>query len=456
MNLKGKNVLVVGLGKTGEALCRFLLQKGAHVKVSEQKNKDQLSSKIKEWTSQTLEVETGGHEPKSFLEADLILPSPGVPFIPVLREAQEKGIPVLSEVELAYRFLKGRMVGITGSNGKSTTATLIHNIFTNAGLPSILAGNIGTPLIDMVEKSRDNYIYVTELSSFQLHFTQQLRAFISVFLNVSADHLDWHLDFTHYVEAKKKLFYHLKENDAAVLNMDDPLVGSLRNQIKSSVWGFSRTGRTNPGSYLSNSWILFSQDDEEKKVMKSSEIPLPGPHNQENILAAVGVSCVLGIPISIIRNSVKNFKGLKHRLEKVAAIGGVKFYNDSKATNIQATLQSLHSFDNDIILILGGRDKGGDFKRLKKPIQEKVRKIVLIGEAQNKIEQALKGAAPLIKVSSLYEAVRQGYKSAKPGNVVLLAPACTSFDMFQNFEHRGEIFEKEVKSMAQKFSHKER
>lgn len=456
MNLKGKNVLVVGLGKTGESLCRFLLNKGARVKVSEQKHKNQISSKIKKWSRQGIKIETDGHDPRSFLEADLIVPSPGVPLIPALSQAQEKGIPVLSEVDVAYRFLRGRLVGITGSNGKSTTATLVNTILTQGGIQSFLAGNIGTPLIDLVEKSQDHHVYVTELSSFQLHFIQRLRAFVSVFLNVTPDHLDWHSDFNHYLEAKKKLFLNLEENDTAVLNKDDPRVWSLRDQIKSRVWGFSRKTRVHPGGYLSDGWIFFSHNKEEKKVMKSSEIPLPGNHNQENILAAALVAFSLDIPAPVIRNSVVGFRGLEHRLEKVTTIDGVDFYNDSKATNIQAAIQSIYSFDGKIILILGGRDKGGDFKLLKKPIEEKVKLIIVMGEAQNKIEQSLKRTAPLIKVSNLQEAVNQGHEDSQPGDVVLLAPACTSFDMFQNFEQRGEIFKKEVTSLSQNRAHKKR
>jgi len=443
MNLEGKKVLVVGLGKTGEALCSFLLSQGTRVKVSEKKTTEDLGQKIHFWSQKGVLVEAGRHDKKSFLEADLIIPSPGVSPLPELKEAKKHGVKILSEVELAYRFLKGEIVGITGSNGKSTTAALTHKILKEGGLDSYLAGNIGIPLINFVAGSREDHIYVTELSSFQLEYIEQFRASVSVFLNISPDHLDWHNSFDDYYEAKKKLITLQKEGDIAILNQDDPLVWASIKGVQPQVYSFSQKSKISRGCYLQGGWIFLSEKKDER-LMHVSEIPLLGVHNQENVMAASLVGSIFGIPLTRIKKSIKSFKGLEHRLEKVLTLKGVDFYNDSKATNVDSTLKSIQSFNKKIVLILGGRDKQGDFTKLRTPIKKKVKKIILIGEAKEKIEHVLKGSVPMEKGSSLGDAVRIGYSTAQPGEVVLLAPACTSFDMFRNFEERGEVFKKEV------------
>jgi len=443
MNLEGKKVLVVGLGKTGEALCFFLLQHGARVKVSEKKKPNELGQKIPFWEKKGIIVEAGKHNQRSFIEADLIIPSPGVPWSPELEAAKNRGVKIISEVELAYRFLKGKIVGITGSNGKSTTATLTQKILEEGGLQAYLAGNIGTPLINFAENSKDNHIYVTELSSFQLKYIEQFRASISVFLNISPDHLDWHSSFADYYEAKKKLIFSQRENDIVILNRDDPLVWALKDEGQHKVFAFSRKRKVSKGCFLQGDWIILS-DTKKEKLIKTSAIPLLGIHNQENIMASAVVGNILGIPLSKIKGPIQTFQGLEHRLEKVVTVNGVDFFNDSKATNVDSVSKSIQSFDRNIILILGGRNKGGDFKKLRKPVKEKVKKIILLGEAKEKIRTDLKDTAPMETASSLKEAVGYGYAEAKPGEVVLLAPACTSFDMFHNFEERGEVFKREV------------
>jgi UDP-N-acetylmuramoylalanine--D-glutamate ligase len=446
MNLEGKRVLVVGLGITGEALCSFLLYHGAQVKVSEKKMPEEMGQKISSWEQKGVTVEAGKHDKKSFTEADLIVPSPGVPWIPELEAARASGVKIISEIELAYKFLKGKIVGITGSNGKSTTATLTQKILEEGGLKTYLAGNIGTPLISFVDNSQDDHIYVTEISSFQLEHIEEFRVSISVLLNIYPDHLDWHPSFADYYEAKKKLIISQRENDIAILNRDDPLVWALKEEGKFQVYSFSRNGKVSPGCFLNGDWIVLSNKEEEK-LIRTSVIPLLGIHNQENIMASALVGHILGIPPSAIKEPIKSFRGLEHRLEKVTSIRGVDFYNDSKATNIDAASKSMQSFDRSIILILGGRDKGGDFKKLRKPVKKSVKRIILLGEAKEKIKTALEGIVPMEAVPSIEEAVRLGYSQAKPSDVVLLAPACTSFDMFQNFEERGEVFKREVLSL---------
>jgi UDP-N-acetylmuramoylalanine--D-glutamate ligase len=443
MNLAHKKVLIVGFGKTGEALARFLVAQGCHVKVSEKKKEDELGKKVQSWKEQGVQFETGGHSLPSFLEADLIVPSPGVPPIPELEVAKGEGIPILSEVELAFQYLKGKIVGVTGSNGKSTTVALAHKILKEAGLRAYPAGNIGTPIISFVPKDNKDKIYVTEISSFQLEYTQKFKVPISAFLNISVNHLDWHASFDEYYETKKKLILYQHDEDAAILNRDDPLVWSLAKEAQSQVFGFSRRRAVSRGTFLQDGWIVLRNKDE-KKLMPVSEIHLPGVHNQENVMAAALVGHLFDVSISRMRQSIKTFRGLEHRLEKVLTFRGVDFINDSKATTVDAALKALQSFDKKAILILGGRDKGDDFTRLRKAVSEKVLKVILIGEAMEKIKKSLKDTVPMESASSMREAVSLGYEASKPGEIILLAPACTSFDWFKNFEHRGHIFKKEV------------
>jgi UDP-N-acetylmuramoylalanine--D-glutamate ligase len=451
MNLEGKKVLVVGLGRTGEAVCEFLLQEKAKVKISEKRRENQISEKIKRWTERGVSIESGGHRRSSFLEADLIVPSPGVPPIAEVKEALHQGVEVISEIELAFRYLKGKIIGITGTNGKSTTATLAHQILTKGGIKSFLAGNIGTPLIGFAAASQDDHVYVTELSSFQLEYINTFRAAISVILNVTPDHLDWHQSFEDYFAAKKRLVKLQTDQEKAVLNRDDPLVWALNNGLEPSVIGFSRKVSISPGCFIDNDWIVCAID-KPKKVMSVEGIPLFGVHNLENVMAAACIGRLWNVPTAIIKNCVAHFKGLEHRLEKVTVLRGVAFYNDSKATNVGATLKSIQSFDQKVVLILGGRDKGGDFEMLREPASRGVKEIILLGEASAKIAKALRNGVPMKAASSVKEAVELGFAAASPGEIVLLAPACTSFDMFADFEERGRVFKREVLAMKERIA----
>ncbi|MFQ6081729.1 MAG: UDP-N-acetylmuramoyl-L-alanine--D-glutamate ligase [Candidatus Aminicenantia bacterium] len=443
MEIKGKKILVVGLGRTGEAVAQFLVSREAKVKISELKTKEELGDKVYFWQQKGVEIEYGGHREESFLESDLIVVSPGVSLLPEIKKAINKGIEVISEIELAFRFLKGKIVGITGSNGKSTTTTLVHKILNEAGLKSHLAGNIGFSLISFVDSSSEEDIYATEISSFQLKYIDQFKVNVSVILNITPDHLDWHPSFEDYYQTKKRLILTQNAEDYAILNADDPLTWSFRKEVTSQIFPFSRTKRLNRGSYIKDNKIIIT-NHKEQELIKVTQIPLVGVHNQENIMASALVAHLFNVPVSKIRESILNFKGLEHRMEKVTTINGVEFYNDSKATNVDATLKSLQSFDQDIILILGGRDKHGDFTKLREIVRQRVKRIILIGEAKEKIRRALERAVPLQAASSLKEAVILGFSSAQRGDIVLLAPACASFDMFENFEHRGRVFKEEV------------
>jgi UDP-N-acetylmuramoylalanine--D-glutamate ligase len=367
-----------------------------------------------------------------------------VPPLPALIEARERGIAVWSEVELAGRYLKGRVVGITGSNGKSTVTSLTHRILKGAGLPSFLAGNIGSPLIGFVGASREDHIYVTELSSFQLAFTHTFRPEVAVFLNVSPDHLDWHAGFEDYFAAKQKILAGMRQGDTAVLNRDDPLVWGLKDSGPFRTLGFSLQSPVTPGCYAAQGKIMLADGPRAEELLSVDDIPLLGRHNQENVMAAALAAHALGVSLLRLKSGIRGFEALEHRLEKVIDLGGVEFFNDSKATNVDATLKSLESFSRPIILILGGRDKGGNFEMLREPVRSRTKGVVILGEAAPLIFSALKGTVPMTRVETMRDAVREAHSTAEPGDVVLLAPACTSFDMFSSFEHRGQMFKQEV------------
>ena len=447
MELRDKNVLIVGFERTGEALCRFLLDRGARIRVTEKKATEAFGDKVRTWTERGVLFETGGHRPESFLGADLIIPSPGVPPLPEILAAREKGVPVISEIELAYLFLRGKIVAITGSNGKSTTTTLVHSILRDAGLKARLAGNIGTPLISFVDKSRDDDIYVTEISSFQLEYTERFTPAVAAILNVSENHIDWHKTFDNYFGAKKKLVLRQGREGIAVLNRDNPLVWSLAGEAASEVYGFSRKRRLRRGAFVEDGWVVV-RDGRPERILPTSRITLPGTHNQENVLAAALIGHLLGVPAPALRRSILAFRGLEHRLEDVLRVKGVRFVNDSKATTVDATLKALASFDRPIVLILGGRGKGGDFSPLRSGVRKRVRSVVLVGEAADKIETALGGVVPVDRVSNYRDVVRKAFERAVRGDVVLLAPACTSWDMFKDFEERGRTFKREVRLLA--------
>lgn len=447
MDLREKKVLVVGFERTGQAVARFLVDRGARVRVSERKPAQAFGDRLRELAERGVVFETGGHRLESFLEADLIVPSPGVPPIPEIRAALERGVPVLSELELAFRFLRGTIVAVTGSNGKSTTATLIHRVLKEAGLRSRLAGNIGTPLIALVDRSRDADIHVTEVSSFQLEYTEAFAPRVAVFLNISENHLDWHKTFDAYFAAKRKILRWQGPGSSAVLNRDQPLVWGLADSAAATVVGFSRKRRLRRGSFLETGWVAAA-DGRTERLLPVSSIKLPGAHNLENVLAAVCVARLFDVPSTSLRRSVAAFRGLEHRLEDVLTVGGVRFVNDSKATTVDATLKALASFDRPVVLILGGRSKGGDFSPLRREVRRRARAVVLIGEAAPEIEAALGGVVPVERASDYRDVVRRAFARAARGDVVLLAPAATSWDMFKDFEERGRVFKREVRRLA--------
>jgi len=451
IELRGKRVLVVGRARTGVATALFCARHNARVTASESRTESELGEVPAKMREAGVQLELGGHTEKTFLAQDLIVPSPGVPADdPLLVAARAKGITVWSEIELAYRFLEGRLIGITGSNGKTTTTTLIHHILKAASLETLLAGNVGTPLISVIGETTAKTVAVVELSSFQLELIERFRPDIGVLLNLTPDHLDRHKTLDAYVAAKARIFENQTELDAAVMNADDPLSGRFVTK-KPQVFWFSRKRRVNEGAFLQDDEIFVAHKGNHEFVMNRANIPLVGTHNQENVLAAVTAARLAGVDASTIAAAVKNFAGVEHRLEFVAEVRGVRYYNDSKATNVDATLKALDAFPGRVLIILGGKDKGSDYTVLQQTLREKAIVALLIGAAAEKIETQVQGSrVPLKRAETLARAVEMASEAARPGDVVLLAPACASFDQFENYEQRGRVFKKLVRGLTQK------
>jgi UDP-N-acetylmuramoylalanine--D-glutamate ligase len=449
MDLKNKRVLVVGLGRSGAASAIFLQEHGAKVIVSDSKSEAQLQSDVPALLDRGISIETGQHGQRTFRDQDLIVVSPGVPSDqPQLQHARTLGIPVIGEVELAFRFLQGKVLAITGSNGKTTTTSLVGEILAKSGKKTLVGGNIGTPVISLAGQSTPDSLVVLEISSFQLESIEQFRPWIAAILNITPDHLDRHHTFEAYVEAKARIFENQQAGDFSVLNDDDPACVALKDKVKGAQLWFSRKQRVESGAFLSGNEIVFRQNGQEQDVLSRSDIQLKGEHNLENVLAAVCMTMVAGCTPQQVRQGVKEFRAVEHRLELVATVNGVTFYNDSKATNVDATVKALESFPGNIHIILGGKDKGSDYSALNPLLRERVKRVYLIGAASDKIASQVQNATALVRSGILERAVRQAFDAAKPGDVVLLAPACASFDQFENYEHRGRVFKELVRSLT--------
>ena len=449
MELNGKRVLVLGLGRSGLASALFLKSHGARVTVSDTKSEDQLRDQIPALLDAGIAVETGGHTQRTLQNQDLLVVSPGVPVdAPPIVQARNLGHHVVGEIELAAQFLKGPIVAITGSNGKTTTTTLIGEILKAGGLKTLVGGNIGTAAISLAEKSTPETIIVLEVSSFQLETISAFRPKIAVVLNVTPDHLDRHRTFAAYVDAKARIFENQTAEDFAVLNADDPTCLELAGRTHAQVFWFSRKREIEAGAFVRAGRIAFQQSGSEHEIMPVSEIPLKGAHNLENVLAAACAGSLMDCPAERIRAAVRNFKAVEHRLEFVANIRGVEYYNDSKATNVDATIKALESFPANIHLILGGKDKGSDYTVLNQLLRKRVKSVYTIGAAAETIQSQIKGAANIVSSATIEAAVKQATAAAQPGDIILLAPACASFDQFQNYEHRGRVFKELVHQLA--------
>jgi UDP-N-acetylmuramoylalanine--D-glutamate ligase len=450
MELKSKRVLVVGLARTGVATALFCASRGAVVTATESRTETEIGESAAQLRTAGVALELGGHQEKTFLQQDLIVPSPGVPAdFPLLQAARAQGVTIWSEIELAYRFLQGKLIGITGSNGKTTTTSLVEHILRTAEFPTILAGNIGTPLISCVNGMTATTVTVVELSSFQLELIDQFRPNISVFLNLTPDHLDRHGSMDAYAAAKARIFENQTERDAAVANADDPATQPHAPKRPQVYW-FSRKREVSQGVGLHGDQIVFRRNGNDEPVMDRAEIPLVGAHNLENVLAAVAATRLAGAETSAIAKGVRSFVGVEHRLEFVAEIGGIRYYNDSKATNVDATLKALDAFSGRVLIILGGKDKGSDYTALRQLLKEKVTLALLIGAASEKIEKQIAGSVAIERAGTLDRAVVLASRASRAGDTVLLAPACASFDQFQNYEHRGRVFKDLVRQLEQR------
>jgi UDP-N-acetylmuramoylalanine--D-glutamate ligase len=448
MDLANKRVLVVGLGKSGVASALFLQARGAKVTVSDAKSQDQLGEEIPVLLDHGIAVETGGHGERTFRGQDLIVVSPGVPVdSPPLVQARALGEPVIGEIELASQFLPKNIVAITGSNGKTTTTTLVGEIIAAGGFSTAVGGNIGTPAVSLVEQAKSETVVVLEVSSFQLETIQTFRPRVAVVINITPDHLDRHRTFEAYTNAKARIFENQQSEDFAVLNADDPACAGLASRTRAQVFWFSCKAEVKQGAYLRDGRILFRDAKRQREIMLASEIPLKGGHNVENVLAAVCVGALVGCEPGRIGKAVRDFKAVEHRLEYVATIRGVEYYNDSKATNVDATIKALESFPANIHLILGGKDKGSDYTLLNELLRQRVKRVYTIGAAAEKIESQIKGTE-VDHSETLETALRRASATAAAGDIVLLAPACASFDQFLNYEHRGRVFKEVVNAIA--------
>ncbi len=476
MDVRGKRVLVVGLGKSGVASAIFLQSRGAKVTVSDAKSEAQLRQEIPQLLDRGITVETGHHGERTFRDQDMIVISPGVPFDqPQLEQARSRGIQVIGEIELAAQFVKGHIVAITGSNGKTTTTSLCGDILTAGGRKTLVGGNIGTPAISFADEADENTWSVLEISSFQLETIQTFRPQIAAILNITPDHLDRHRTFANYAAAKERIFENQRPSDFAVLNADNEPCVEIGKRVKSKVLWFSRRHEVERGAFVRGGKIVFrigpavtrdrgsdeldyllktvgavdmSATHAEREIMRVDDMLLKGAHNVENVLAAVCVGVAAGISPEQIRSAVSQFKAVEHRLEYTATVNGVEYYNDSKATNVDATVKALESFPKGVHLILGGKDKGSPYTVLNDLLRERVSTVYTIGAAASKIEAEVKGVE-VVHAETLENAVKLASSKAVSGDIVLLAPACASFDQFQSYEHRGRVFKGLVQQMKQ-------
>jgi UDP-N-acetylmuramoylalanine--D-glutamate ligase len=445
MELKATKALVVGMKKSGMAAAELLVREGAEVRATDLKPLDQLAG-ARDLLAR-LNIPFARQAPEVFEGCDLIVLSPDVPAdLPPLDAARRRGARVIGEVELAAPYLKGETIGITGSNGKTTTTSLIGHILREAGMPVQVGGNIGTPVIAMVDASREDGWNVLELSSFQLETISEFRAHIGLALNVTQNHLDRHHTFENYAAAKGRLFETMRSGDFAVLNAEDAMCVKYAERTAAQVQWFSSRREVTPGASLSGEKLILDG----KPLMEAGEIPIRGRHNVENVLAAAVAAARAGVSPDAIASAVRTFQAVEHRLEFVRKVSGIDFYNDSKATSVDATLKAVDAFPGGLWIILGGKDKGLDYSVLREPLAAKAHAALLIGAAANKIAGALEGSVPLVDSKTLDAAIAHAYTHGKPGDTVLLAPACSSFDQFNSFEHRGEVFKQMVNQLEPK------
>ncbi len=452
MEIKDRKCLVLGAGKSGITSAKFLAERGAVVALHDKREVETWSDDARSLKETHNVGLIGGQIPSWLLDQiDLVVISPGVPTntIPA-KYVDRKDGEVIGEVELAFRFMKGRIVGITGSNGKTTTTTLIGELLKNSGIETQVGGNIGTPLVSLAETSTENTWTVVELSSFQLETIVDFRPNIAMCLNVTPNHMDRYELFSDYAAAKHRIFMNQTADDVAILNADDEITASWAKGKLANIVLFSAKKELDEGLFLRGKDLICKANGTEKVLTTRNEMSLKGIHNVENVLAAFAAGLACGASPKIMRETVKNFKAVEHRLEFVDEINGISFYNDSKATSVDATLKALEALseeDGKVNLILGGKGKNAPYQPLADLIKSNVRKLILIGEDADNIENQLKDYAEIIRATTMQDAVKKSFESAEKGDFVLLAPACASFDMFKSYEERGTVFKSQVLSL---------
>ena len=448
MEFVKKKVVVVGLGKSGIAAARWLSKAGAEVTVSEIKTDLEIQAKYrKELMGLGVHLESGGHREETFIHADLIIMSPGVPLdIEPLQAAQKSGVPILGEMALAVGLVDIPIVAVSGTNGKSTTVTLIGDMLKTTGARVFVGGNIGNPLMDYVVAEEKTDYAVLEVSSFQLDTMVRFSPKISLLLNISPDHLDRYPDYEAYVQSKRRICRDQGPGQYVVLNDDDEQLSRFMPEGGVSVLRYGLKDREGRHAFLNGNTLIARWSDREI-AFAIDQYALPGRHNLENLLGSTLAALAMGATESGIQDAIIHFKGLPHRLEPVGRIDGVTFINDSKATNVDSAVRSVTSFDRPVILIAGGRHKGGDYSPLVLAAKGRVKKIVLLGEARDLMADAFKDVIPIIFTNSMEEAVSKAFSSAGSNDVVLLAPACSSFDMFKDYADRGNRFKQAVKGL---------
>lgn len=445
--VKGRRIGIVGMARSGVAAAKLAKRLGGMPFVSDVKPADKLEAQIHELKTFGIEFETGGHTDR-LLNSDFVIVSPGIPQeTEIVQKIVEAGIPIFSEIEFASWFCKGKIIAITGSNGKTTTTTLIGAILDEAGFKNKVCGNIGYPFSDAVLDIPEDGYAVLEVSNFQLELIEEFRPFIAMILNITPDHLDRYENFDGYKKAKYRITENQQPTDYLILNADDPVIeknhiGSKANKI------FFSTSRTLPtGVFQRGKSLVGIVRDKETEIIDTGSIRIPGPHNLQNSAASALAALLAGVALEPIRDALRQFPGVEHRLEEAGTIAGIRFVNDSKATNVDSVCFALRSFNAPIILIAGGRDKGGSYDPIIKYGRGKIKELILLGEAREKMFASLGKAFPVQFAEDMDEAVGKAFTSAVPGEVVLLSPACSSFDMFDNFEHRGREFKRAVQAL---------
>ncbi len=449
-SVRGKHVVVVGAARSGIAAAELLLRRGARVTLQDVKAQLDEEDRLR---AAGVELELGGHNEATLLAADLIVLSPGVPGQqPALAAARRSGVPMIGELELASRWLRGRIVAITGTKGKSTTTTLAGRMLEAGGRRVLVGGNIGRALSAQVDESTEDTIHVVEASSFQLEATVTLQPWIAVLLNFSPDHLDRHASVEEYAQAKHRIFAHQEERDWAVLNADDAPALAIAGRPRARTLLFSMTASLPEGVVVTGGAIARRTSEGDQPLVPLSAIRLIGPHLVSDVVAASAVASIVGVDGASMTRAVSTFPGLEHALEPVAEIGGVRFVNDSKATNIEAARRAIESFDDGLVVIMGGRFKGGEFRDLSDALAARRATVVAIGEARGLIHEAFADVIDVRDASDMPSAVRTAFACAAPGRTVVLAPACASFDMFRDYAERGRVFKQEVRRLQDEFS----